>query len=60
MTRTEKYKLKIALIELENALQELTNYCEIRKAFDDMFEAPMNLLQELMPVDLKANELRRY
>lgn len=49
MTRTEKYKLKRALIELENALQDLTNYCEIRKVFDEMFEAPMNQLQELMP-----------
>lgn len=53
MTRTEKYKLKRALIELENALQELTNYCEIRKVFDEMFEAPMNMLQELMPTKLK-------
>lgn len=53
MTRTEKYKLNRALIELENALQDLTNYCEIRKVFDDMFEAPMNLLQELMPTEKK-------
>lgn len=49
MTRTEKYKVKRALIELENITQELTNYCEIRRIFDDMFDSPINQLQELLP-----------
>ena len=56
--RKEKYKLKRILIELENALQELTNYCEIRKVFDDMFEAPMNQLQELMPTEFKKEDMK--
>lgn len=52
MTRKEKYKLDRALIELENAMHDLENRCEIIRTFDSMFDYPMNYLQELlMPVE---------
>lgn len=48
MNRTEQNKLDRTLIELENAVHELENYCEIRKTFDWMFGSPMNKIQELI------------
>lgn len=56
MTRKKKYQLDRSLIELENIVQKLTNYCEIRRIFDDMFDSPINQLQELMPTELKKEE----
>lgn len=54
MTRKEKYKLDRALIELENAMHDLENRCEIIRAFDSMFDDSMNYLQELLtPVEVE-------
>ena len=58
MTRKKKYQLDRTLIELENIVQELTNYCEIRRIFDDMFDSPINQLQELMPTELKKEDMK--
>lgn len=48
MSRKEDNKLDRSLIELENVVHELENYCEIRKTFDWMFDRPMNKIQELV------------
>ena len=41
MNRTEQYKLQRSLVELENAVNDLVKYCEIRTVFDEMMGCPM-------------------
>jgi len=44
MNRTEKYILDRALIELENAVHELTSYARERQ-FIDMFDDPVKQIE---------------
>lgn len=48
MTRTEKYTLDRALIELENATNDLVEYCERRNILDRWFDNPMEQLDRIL------------
>lgn len=46
MTREEKYRLERALIELENATQEIVDYSR-KKTFLDWFDDPVKQIEDL-------------
>lgn len=46
MNRTDKYKLKRTLIELENITESLISYINYRDAFDRLLGNPMERLME--------------
>lgn len=44
MNRVEKYKLQRSLIELENIVEALVNYVNIRNTMDFMFNDPIAVI----------------
>lgn len=61
MCRTEKYKLDRILIELENAVQDLVDYCH-EKIFEDMFDDPVSQIDSwfnLLPKKYKEAPCRK-